>query len=53
MPLDQDKALKTWSPHGPVTWVTECNIPSIGAAWRNAVEAREIPHPSIGFGKRQ
>jgi hypothetical protein len=23
----------------------------MGAAWRNAVEAREIPHPSIGFGK--
>jgi hypothetical protein len=23
----------------------------MGAAWRNAVEVREIAHPSIGFGK--
>jgi hypothetical protein len=23
----------------------------MGAAWRNAVEAREITHPSIGFSR--
>lgn len=45
MAHDQDKPLKAWSLYRPVTWVTECNIPSMGAVWRDAVGAREIPHP--------